>query len=224
MLVLSSEGQLLREYSLYDLLSSNPDLYRLPRSTDHEGATLKDGSVDLLHANSCARMPHPSLQGRSELYGESCVLVCMRHQNLVAIVDLQRERLLWVWGPGRVQYPHEATWLENGNVLVFDNGTKSRGYSRIVEVDPATGEVVWEYRARPPKDFFSAGRGTAQALSGGNVLVASSAQGRIFEVRRGGGVVWRYVHRGEDGRRRVIRAERYPPALVEPLLARPDPR
>ena len=168
-------------------------------------------------------MPHPSLAGRNELYCASCLLVTVRHQNLVAIVDLDRERLLWTWGPDEVEYPHEARWLENGHVLLFDNGSEARGYSRILEVDPATGRIVWDYRAPRPRDFLSESRGTVQALGNGNVLIASSNQGVVFETSRSGELVWRYVYRGDDGKLEAIRAARYPHARVEPFLARALP-
>ena len=32
-------------------------------------------------------------------------------------------------------------------------------YSRVVEVDPRRGEIVWQYRADPPESFFSGSRG-----------------------------------------------------------------
>ncbi len=123
-------------------------------------------------------------------------------------------------GPGELQYPHEATWLESGNVMIFDNGTVERAYSRIVEVDPTTGNIVWEFRTTPAELFFSKARGTCQELPGGNVLIASSNEGEVFGVTRKGEVVWRYVPRDDKGKRLVIRAERYPSRIVEPRLRR----
>ena len=216
--VFSAQGDHQSTTSLYDLLSSNPEIYRVPRTTDYPKAVKDDGQVDLLHANTIALMPFPSLAKRGDLYRTTNVMVTVRHQNLVAIIDLEAKRLLWAWGPGEVQFPHEATWLENGNVLLFDNGSEQRAFSRIVEVDPTTNEVVWTYKAKVPTRFFSAGRGTVQALANGNVLVASSNQGKIFEANRKGEVVWRYVHRGDDGDLLAMRAKRYPPAMVKPLL------
>lgn len=213
LLLLSSAGAVRRKLSIFELLSSKPEIYRLPLETDHPAAIKDSGRVDLLHVNSCAWMPYASLEPRGKLYRSSCVLLSVRHQNLVAIVDLDREQLLWTWGPGELQYPHEATWLENGNVLMFDNGTDERGYSRILEVDPRTDRIAWEYRGDPPERFYSRVRGTAQGLPGGHVLVASSNQGEI---------VWRYVVRDESGRRLAIRALHYPESLVAPLLSPGD--
>ncbi|MEM9594989.1 MAG: arylsulfotransferase family protein [Acidobacteriota bacterium] len=219
-LVLSSRGKVEKQVSLFDVLTSNPDLFELPRTTDFPKAKRPNGVLDLLHANAAAWMPFPALGGRGGIYCGSCVLVTVRHQNLVAVVDVEREALLWVWGPGELQYPHEGRWLENGHILIFDNGTRARGYSRLVEVDPSTGEIVWTYQAKKPQTFFTAGRGTAQALPGGNVLVSSANQGRVFEVTREGRVVWRYVVRGENGKLVAIRAAKYPEEWVLPLVRR----
>ncbi|MCP3983505.1 MAG: hypothetical protein GY723_03905 [bacterium] len=220
LLHLSSEGELIQEHSIFDLLSSSPGIYRLPLESQHPAAVMETGRVDLLHVNSVARMPFPSLEPLGGLYRNSCVLLSVRHQNLVAIIDLEREELVWAWGPGIVQYQHEATWLENGNLLVFDNGTDDRGYSRIVEVDPRTDQITWEYRGDPPERFYSRGRGTAQALKNSNVLIASSEQGEVFEVTREGDIVWRYVVRGENDERLIVRALHYPRRWVVPHLVK----
>lgn len=216
--VLSDVGEELERYSLFDLLTSNPEVFELPMTSNHPKAIRPSGTLDLLHSNAVGRMPFEALKDQGEIYCDSCVLVTLRHQNLIAIVDLEQEKLLWTWGPGELEFPHEARWLENGNILVFDNGSKQRNFSRLVEVDPSSEKIVWSYKSKKPQRFFTAARGTAHTLPGGNVLIASSNQGRVFEIMRGGGVVWRYSMRGEDGKLQAIRAKKYPPSLVEPLL------
>ncbi|MEO1369850.1 MAG: hypothetical protein AAFX50_21920, partial [Acidobacteriota bacterium] len=61
----------------------------------------------------------------------------------------------------------------------------------------------------------------SQPLPGGNVLIASSNQGKVFEVTRAGRVVWLYVVRGAEGNLVAMRAAKYPPSMIEPLLDRP---
>ena len=218
--VLDEDGELLKKHSLFDLLSSAPEIYRLPLTTDYEKPTRRErGQVNLLHANTLNLMPFEPLESKGELYRRSNVLVTIRHQHLIAIIDLASQRLLWAWGPGEIQLPHEATWLENGHILLFDNGTRKRRYSRILEIEPTSGKIVWEYVADPPEDFFTAGQGTVHALPGGNILIASSNQGRIDEVDRQGRVVWRYLHRDRQGSLLSMRAARYVPEMVEPLLS-----
>jgi len=38
---------------------------------------------------------------------------------------------------------HQPTMLPNGHIMVYDNGTR-RGYSRVIELDPLSAEIVWE--------------------------------------------------------------------------------
>ncbi|MCH8950323.1 MAG: DEAD/DEAH box helicase, partial [Chloroflexi bacterium] len=43
--------------------------------------------------------------------------------------------------------------------------------SRIIEVDPATDEIVWSYYGTPREQFFSGHISGAERLAGENVLV-----------------------------------------------------
>ncbi len=69
---------------------------------------------------------------------------------------------------------------------MFDNGRET---SRVLEIDPARGEIVWDYS---PGNFFSKIRGGSQKLPNGNVLVTDSQNGRAVEVTQAGEVVWEY--------------------------------
>jgi hypothetical protein len=75
--------------------------------------------------------------------------------------------------------------------LLFDNGDE-RGYSRIIELDPRTKEIVWQYKADPPEDFFSDSRGSCQRLPNDNILITESTKGRVFEITRSGEIVWEF--------------------------------
>ena len=133
------------------------------------------------------------------------LLICIRNRNLVAAVDLEEERVVWSWGKGELDWPHHPSLLDNGNVLIFDNGAR-RGYSRVIEVNPSTGEIEWEYRGDPPESFFSRIRGAAQKLPNGNILITESDRGRAFEVTEGGEVVWDFFNPefNQRGKRMVI--------------------
>ena len=70
-------------------------------------------------------------------------LVSFRQTSTVGIVDRESGRFTWKWGPGEVSHQHNPSFLDNGRVLLFDNGSHRRApntnYSRIVEIDPAEG-------------------------------------------------------------------------------------
>lgn len=139
------------------------------------------------------------------------LLVCLRDLNLVAIVDPDREAVVWRWGTRELDLPHHPTVLGNGNILVFDNGFV-RKWSRVIEIDPATGQIVWEYRGEPRESFFSDVRGSSQALPNGNVLITESTRGHVFEVTQTGEIVWEFWNpdRADDGvRRQIYRMQRF---------------
>lgn len=170
------------------------------------------GDIDLFHANA-AQWVNPQ-----------AVLVTIRHQDLVVLLDWKSGRIRWSWGRGELDGPHDAAMLENGHVLIFDNGL-ARGWSRLLEVSPATGQVVWSYQTADRSRFFSLSRGSVQRLSNGNTLVAESDRGRVFEVTPAGRVVWDYLCplRDVQGRRATImRARLHDEAWVASLLATGD--
>ena len=109
---------------------------------------------------------------------------------------------------------HDPSMLENGNILVFDNGVRTRR-SRIVELDPLTREIVWTFEGDPPAEFYSIQMGACQGLANGNVLVTESQKGRAFETTRDHQVVWEFfnpdvVHvRGVQVRGRIPRMMRF---------------
>jgi hypothetical protein len=106
-----------------------------------------------------------------------------------------------------------------GNIMVFDNGGASgygpptdfapngisvirRDYSRVVEFNPVTKEIVWEYSPntsnKPDPVFghrlYSVNVSSAQRLPNGNTLITEGAKGRIIEVTRDYEIVWEYMN------------------------------
>ena len=47
----------------------------------------------------------------------------MRHPGLLLILDRETLEVVWSFGPGVLDGPHMPTLLDNGRVLVYDNGT-----------------------------------------------------------------------------------------------------
>ncbi len=191
LLLLSPDGTVLAERSLWEMLRSSPAV--LPIEPVEPRRFEGEREVDLFHSNSVEWLRAPRLAEENPLYGPDKVLVTIRNQDAFVIFDWNDERPVWAWGAGEMAAPHDATLLPGGNILGFDNGM-GRGWSRVVEVDPRTGEIVWEYRAPDPGDFYSETRGAAQRLSGGNTLVTESGRGRAFEVTADGEVVWDFVN------------------------------
>ena len=145
-------------------------------------------------------------------------LISFRVLDTIVMVDRSSGGVLWKWGRGEISHQHHPTPLPNGRVLLLDNGAHRRGlsYSRVLEVDPATDEVVWDYHGDPLSSFFTHFTGGAERLVNGNTLISEGYEGRLFEVTPKGEVVWEYIspffRRDREGSaNRVFRAHRYDP-------------
>ena len=127
---------------------------------------------------------------------EGDLLVSFRQTDTVGIVDKATGEFRWKWGRGNISRQHHPTMLSNGNVLLFDNGPHKQGvtHSRVIEINPETDQIVWEYRGDPPISFYSYHISGAERLPNGNTLICEGAPGRIFEVTPAGEIVWEYIN------------------------------
>ena len=178
-------------------------------------------AYDYFHVNTVTLLPDTPLGREDSRFRAGNILTCARNVNQLAILDGRSFEILWVWGEGVLQWPHHPTMLENGNILVFDNGVLRKS-SKVIEINPRTLETEWEYAADPPERFFSPTKGSAQRLPNGNTLICDGDRGRAFEVTREGQIVWEWFNPKfkDGGRLTVYRMTRIDPAVVEPLLAR----
>ena len=183
----------------------------------------RQSGFDVFHANALKIVDRdiPGLCRKGDL------LLSMRALDSIAIVDPDAGVVRWRWGTGALEEQHDPSLLEDGHILVFDNGTR-RKFSRVVELDPLTRSIVWEYRDLGAVPFYSSWGGAAQRLLNGNTLITESDEGRVFEVTRGGETVWSYMNPddGPGGKRATIyRMTRITdPFTVESLLKRPAGR
>ena len=119
-------------------------------------------------------------------------LISFRLIDTVAVVDPASGAFTWKWGPGTLSHQHAASWLDSGNVLIFDNGCQRRrapSFSQVIEVDPTSGEIAWTYRAGVLLGFYSFMTSGAERLPNGNTLITEGASGHVFEVTPDGEIV-----------------------------------
>ncbi len=136
-----------------------------------------------------------------------------------------------------------------GNIIIYDNGgfagygapnpgsptgfnNALRDYSRILEFNPLTLEVVWKYTPAEAGfldhmdnyKFYAPLISSAQRLPNGNTLITEGSDGRIFEVTHGYEIVWEYIspYFGKDKKANyVYRAYRVPYEWI-PQLEKPE--
>jgi len=147
-----------------------------------------------------------------------------RHLDSAFIIDRKSGDIIWRWGnvayldkeTGQVEHrdirgmktlggPHDAHIIAEdlpgaGNMLIYDNAMY-RYFSRAVEVDIKTGDVVWESEQTFGIEGYVKGRvhfspfiSGANCLANGNTLICEGMTGRIFEVTAYQNLVWEYVN------------------------------
>ena len=184
--VYSLDGAFQRELSVLDALSESPYRFLLP-SISHRRVR-KGRQLDVLHTNH-VEVLDGSLADRDPAFARGNLLISMRNINAIAIVDSKTEQVVWLWGPTNLTFQHHPTMLENGHILLFDNGVDR---SRVVELEPLSGRIVWQYAPGP--DFFSKTRGSNQRLQNGNTLITESDRGYVLEVTPRRKVVWKFAN------------------------------
>jgi len=179
-----------------------------------------------------------------ERFSPDNMMIGSRNANFVAIISRASGDIVWKLGPdfidGRPEYglgqfvgQHHAHMIPDrlpgaGNILVFDNGGTSgyggpegyprysREFSRIVEFNPVTLEIIWEYGKESGEEYFySHFISSAQRLPNGNTMITEGSKGHIFEVNSDKKIVWEFVSPviGKKGNP-VYRASRIPPEWV----------
>jgi|GEM_PF-780199 len=200
--ILGPDGEVEDKFSFYDVLRELPELQehirrRLKRNAprgglahdeDEDGFDEEEGRIlfgrDMFHANTL-NFATKTIDG---VWNEGDIITSIREMNLVVVLDKDTHEPKWHWGQRELMRQHDPEQLDNGNLLVFDNG-RGRHWSRVVEFDPVASEIVWEYKH---DDFFSGIRGLSQRLPNGGTLIVSSQRGRAFEVTTDGEIVWEY--------------------------------
>lgn len=126
------------------------------------------------------------------------ILASLRSVSAVVIISRETGEIIWHLDSTVVAQQHCASELEDGSILIFDNGTfrhhESATYSRVIQVNREDKSIAWEYKDPHPMTFFTPFMGGAQRLRGGNTLITEAGFGRIFEVTEKGELVWEYVN------------------------------
>ncbi|MDC7124346.1 MAG: arylsulfotransferase family protein [Spirochaetales bacterium] len=152
-------------------------------SIDWEWNAMDDGQIypetsddsDYIHFNSVD-------------YNEGKILLSSRQKDTLYIIDEDTKSIEYqLTAGGELSGQHDATFLDSGNILVFNN--RLSDYSEVLEIEIETDNIAWEYS----NDFFSSHISGTQRLDSGNTLICSGTEGRILEVTEDGEEVWDYT-------------------------------
>jgi outer membrane protein assembly factor BamB len=208
-LLVSAAGEIERSWSTHEHREQLHALHT-PQALDRPREPGEpDTTYDYYHLNAVHELPDTALGRADARFRAGNLLVGARNVGLFFVLDRETLELVWHLAPD-VDFPHTPSLTPAGTLLAFDNGWH-RGWSRLVELDPRTGELRWTWSALAGAEFFTKRRGSCQRLANGNTLVCESARGRLFELAPDGDVVWEFWNPDVvDGRRRrIYRARKF---------------
>ncbi len=148
---------------------------------------------DVFHTNTLEVLDGPA-------FPKGSVLLSVLKLDALAVLDPDREEIVWA-ATGSWRRQHQPTLLDDGSLLLFDNLGSGGGRSRVIEIDPRTLRVRWQYGG-----IFSKTLGSCQRLPNGNTLITESENGRAVEVTRDGRVVWEFHNPHRAGERKELAA------------------
>ncbi|TKI08877.1 aryl-sulfate sulfotransferase [Martelella alba] len=182
---------------------------------------------DFLHLNTAAPLgPNHWYDAGDDRFAPGNILINSRNGNVAIIVNKRTGKAVWRIGPDypplqmntplprpldQTSGAHDVHMIAQGlpgagDILIFDNQGNAgfpptrQGFfsaSRVIEVNPVSKQIVWEYTAERTgqaiSTFYSAYISNAQRLSNGNTLITEGQSGRIFQVTPLGDTVWEYV-------------------------------
>jgi hypothetical protein len=193
------DGKVVWEWHVWDHIGTGPDQIDINYVLPSKAGMM--AGADWTHYNTVEYMPETDQ-----------VILNSRNFSEFYVVNHKTGAIEFRWGnpctSGQGKCPswiddgdqqlfgaHTVSHLENGNYLIFDNGWQrpEGNRSRIVELDPKSKQIVWQYAPRSANSLYAPFQGSAQRLPNGNTLVASATQGHIFEVTANRQIVWEFI-------------------------------
>jgi hypothetical protein len=203
--ILSPNGKEIRGVSLLKCMENSKYVSLLDM-------TAKKG--DIFHTNTLEVLDG-RLASRSPAFKRGNVLVSILRLDFIGVVDIEKESMVWgMSGPWKRQ--HQPTVLDNGSMLIFDNNTGEERQSRVLEFDPFTKKIHWEYPGAAGNSFYSADCGSCQRLGNGNTLISDTNAGRAMEVTPDKTVVWEFYNPNRAGKNNELIASLFEVIRISP--------
>jgi hypothetical protein len=231
LVVLSRDGQPQATIPLYEAFqNSNYSILfisQLLRSRNHawsagspaqtkKAPSADDPSTgDIFHSNSVKVLPQ-ALTTKFPLFQPGWVLLSFRSSSIIALIDPEKGNVVWA-ASGPWQSQHDAQFLADGHLLLFDNFGSPYG-ARVLEYDPVTQAIPWAYASEAtPQAVRVQSRGACQRLPNGNTLFVVPERS-VFEVSTNKETVW------ELSVPDIVLARRYAPDQLPFLPVGTSPR
>jgi hypothetical protein len=190
-----------RHHLIFDLLKKRHVEYMFHDPKD---------SVEMAHANSIQYV------AKNPFTQTPAYLISLRNLRTILLIEKDSKKVLWQSASNQFGTSHDATLLENGEVLFFDNGNhltnKSlSSYLRQINVRNNQEDILWPLPGMPGAQFFfSPILSGVQKLPNENLLVTEGTRGHIFELTPKGEIVWSYFPpRNDESFYGPLKAVRY---------------
>lgn len=157
---------------------------------------------EMYHCPVCARNSWLHMNSVYEMRNGH-LLVSFAKANTIAVISKSNKNVIWQWdSKGEISHQHSPIELQNGNIMIFDNGMHpfkfSTDFSRVIELNPASQKVVWMYMGdsagRLAVYFDSPVYSNVQQLANKNLIITDGLSGTIMEIAPNGELQWEYVN------------------------------
>lgn len=141
-----------------------------------------------------------------EFWRRGDVFLSLRHQSMVILYRPSTNKIVW-HQEGPWTHQHDVDILDDHRIAVFDNnailsgiGTKLvRGANRVLVRDFRSGAIESPWQAGFVKlQLRTAEEGLAD-VSGPELMVEETINGRLVQFAPNGDVSWQFVNRADDG-------------------------
>jgi hypothetical protein len=218
---------------LLRFLKSHPDIFRYKTKIEDPdsllfhiarsltGITANENDRELFHMNAFQFIPANESGKKDSTFRKGNLLLSFCNYNdsilsFVAVVNPADFKILWYYVPKDGKQLHTPSLLENGNILMYVNSSckKKDDSSSVIEIDPLTNKVVWEYTEPFSDPMPRCSHGSCQRLPNGNTLI-SNISGYIYEVTPEKKIVWQWY---TSDTRHLYRAYLYPKEKLNWIL------
>ena len=152
---------------------------------------------------------------------DNAVYLSIRNLNTITKIDYETKEVIWHLGDldtlGNNSYfnesptfnhQHTPILLDNGNLIIFDNGGIHPGDSFISKcqeysINNNSFELVWEYIL--PDSLYTGARGECHRLDNNNTLIAAGQTGNFIEIDNNNEIIWHGVVKSNSGSNQIGR-------------------
>jgi hypothetical protein len=201
-LVSISTGEIVKEISMRDVRTANPDLHIW--DLQHHGfrdVAMMKARGDMTHGNDIEPLS-ADLAASFPAFAPGDLLISYATTNLVFVLDPTTLKVKW-WRVGITDFQHDPDWEPGGDIVIFSNNWRSRAYSDIVAIDPTDSQHRIIVSGKQ-YNFRKGINGNHQRTAYNTRMITSAQQGWTFEVDDAGNRVFSFVNNVDSDTREAM--------------------